>query len=116
MPWNPKHYHPNYKERARICKELANWQCEQCGIADGTWRIGVKRAYKEVIQAAHLDHDIKNPNARLMAMCQDCHLKYDALEHGRNARNTRYRKECEKWIAAGQLELYWFDDTEEMQA
>ncbi|SRR5216684_8433008 len=116
MPWNPKRYHPNYKERSRICKDLANWQCEQCGIADGTWRIGLNRHYKEVIQTAHLDHDIANPNARLMAMCQDCHLKYDALEHGRNGRQTKYRKRREAEIEAGQLELFIDDDIEEQLA
>lgn len=38
---------------------------------------------KVVLTIAHLDHDEHNwgvPDGRLMAMCQACHLKYDAKE------------------------------------
>lgn len=38
---------------------------------------------KVVLTIAHLDHDEYNwevPDERLMAMCQACHLKYDAKE------------------------------------
>lgn len=116
MPWNPKRYPDNWDELAWACKRSASWQCEQCGIADGMWRIGRNGAYHVRLTAAHLDHDPENPNPRLMAMCQDCHLKYDALEHGKNMRRTKYRIRREAEIAAGQLELYWFDEMEVMQA
>ena len=113
---NPERYPKNWEEIAWLCKVRAGFKCELCGIPDGMWRIGLNRHYKESIQAAHLDHDPWNPNARLMAMCQPCHLRYDALEHGKNAYQTKCRKQREAEMQAGQLELYWFDETEEMEA
>jgi len=100
-------YPDNWEEMSLTCKARAKWRCEQCGIAEGTWRIGHSRAYQVRLQAAHLDHDPENPNPRLMAFCQDCHLKYDGLENGRSARQTRFRKECEAQIASGQLAFLW---------
>jgi hypothetical protein len=112
MPWNPKLYPDNWNELAWACKYRAGFQCERCGSADGMWRIGRHQAYKVWLTAAHLDHDPENPNPRLMAMCQDCHLKYDAMEHGRNARQTKCRKKYEAEIEVGQLELFSEDKSE----
>lgn len=47
---------------------------------------------KIILTIAHLDHDELNHAVtidRLMAMCQACHLRYDAPE--------KYRREQEKW-------------------
>jgi hypothetical protein len=109
-------YPDNWEAMSLECKARAKWRCEQCGIAEGTWRIGLNKRYKESIQAAHLDHDPWNPNARLMAMCQPCHIRYDALEHGRTARQTKCRKQREAEMQAGQLELCCFDEREAMEA
>lgn len=106
MPWNPKRYPDDWTDLAWACKHRASWKCERCGVADGMWRIGRNGAYQVRLTAAHLDHDPENPDPRLMAMCQDCHLKYDALEHGKNGRRTKYRKRYEAEIEAGQLELF----------
>src|SRR5690606_29576871 len=45
---------------------------------------------KVILTIAHLDHDETNHNVsddRLMAMCQLCHLRYDAKEKYRRAIN-----------------------------
>lgn len=42
-----------------------------------------QKAFKVVLTIAHLDHDEENHNVtddRLKAMCQRCHLRYDAKE------------------------------------
>lgn len=50
------------------------------------------RKIKVVITIAHLNHDEENADVKLtdlMAMCQACHLRYDAKE--------KYRRALEKW-------------------
>ena len=108
MPWKVEHYPHNWDELARACKERANWQCEHCGVGDGTVLVGKKRGtmYRVRIAAAHVYHDPENPEPSLMAFCQSCHLKYDCLLHSRNARRTRYRNLRESMIGAGQLLLF----------
>lgn len=47
-----------------------------------------------VLTVAHLNHipeDCRDEN--LAAMCQGCHLRYDAPEHARNAKRTRLARE-----------------------
>jgi 5-methylcytosine-specific restriction endonuclease McrA len=42
------------------------------------------------IQVAHLDHDVTNcDRANLRALCQRCHLIYDARLHAMNSYATR---------------------------
>lgn len=108
MPWQVELYPKNWDELAAACKERAGWKCEQCGIAHGTELIGEKRgnAYKVRITAAHIDHDPENPNPRLMALCEKCHLRYDRYLHGANARRTHYRKIVEAMKNAGQMTLF----------
>lgn len=50
------------------------------------------RVIKVVLTVAHLDHDELNHEVkieRLKALCQICHLRYDAKE--------KYRRSLEKW-------------------
>lgn len=55
-----------------------------------------------VLTCAHLDHTPENCDpANLMAMCQACHLAYDADHH----RATRERTRAEARAAAGQGSL-----------
>lgn len=54
--------------------------------------IGVIRPIRVVLTIAHLDHDETNHEVqldRLKALCQCCHLRYDA--------NEKYRRVTEKW-------------------
>ncbi len=104
--WQRIRYPINWEELATACKASAKWRCEKCSIAEGTWRIGGKRAYQVWLNAAHLDHDPWNPNPRLMALCQDCHFKHDALENGRKMKQSKCRKDFEGMLKAGQLMLF----------
>lgn len=53
-----------------------------------------------VLTVAHLDHTPENCDpANLKALCQRCHLVYDARHHAKNAAATRRRK-------AGVLDLF----------
>jgi len=52
-----------------------------------------------VLTIAHLDHDTtNNADENLAALCQRCHLSYDAKLHAANARATKEKK-------SGQLPL-----------
>jgi hypothetical protein len=53
---------------------------------------GEVRRIKVVLTISHTDHDEDNHNVqldRLKALCQICHLRYDATE--------KYRRSTEKW-------------------
>lgn len=108
MTWQPERYPENWLELAQECKDKAGWKCEECGIEHDTVLLGKKRGniYKVKLTAAHLDHDPENPNPRLKALCQSCHLKYDRWLHGDNARKTLYRRRREAMLEAGQLEMF----------
>lgn len=68
---------------------------------------------KVVLTVAHMDHDETHMDPkRCRALCQRCHLNWDAKHHAKNASLTRRRKspqiDIEDYIAAlpavGQLE------------
>lgn len=55
-------------------------------------RYSIPYKVKVVLTVAHLDHDETNLEVlleRLMALCQICHLRYDARE--------KYKRSQEKW-------------------
>lgn len=107
MSWkNRKKYPKNWEQMSLACREAANWRCEECGIAENEWRAGEQRIYQVKLQAAHLDHDPWNPNPRLKALCQDCHLKHDAPENGKKANRARKQNIRKAMLAAGQLEMF----------
>lgn len=112
MPWQQERYPANWQDLTLACKEKAGWKCERCGVANGTQRIGKKRGtvYTVRLAAAHLDHDPENPDPRLIALCEVCHLRYDRFLHSRNARRTKHAKRYQKTLAAGQLELFRGED------
>lgn len=85
-----------YNEGCRVWVE--KWDEAMIKAMSSGWGsiIGVKpypiiKPVKVVLTIAHLDHDEENwdvSDDRLMAMCQACHLKYDAKE--------KYRRVMEK--------------------
>lgn len=59
---------------------------------------------KVVLTTAHLDHDpTGDDETRMKAMCQACHLAYDAGQHRASAADTRTRK---SEAASGQRRLF----------
>lgn len=83
MPIDYRRYPPDWKKtRERILNRSDN-KCEFCWIKN----YSIKENWtKIVITIAHLDHDEDNwsvQDERLAALCQKCHLQYDAKEKAR---------------------------------
>lgn len=82
----------------RIRFERAGGVCEWCGAVHGA--IHPETGSRVILTVAHLDHNPSNcDDDNLVALCQRCHLKYDAEEHALHAAETRRRK----LIEAGQM-------------
>lgn len=93
-----------------VCRGVWNgkevWQDDDGGIYDATngnfitdsyvgdvFTNDTQRVTKIVLTIMHLDHDITNNDYQnLAAGCQKCHLNYDAVNHKKNANETRKRK------------------------
>jgi len=60
-------------------------------IPDGVWDTFEKdRLVRVILTVAHLDHVPENvERSNLKALCQRCHLSYDAAHHAANAAATR---------------------------
>lgn len=86
--------HLSYKE----ARETATWLNEEVEEV-GPEVEGIGKAIVIVLTIAHLDHDLShNEDSNLKALCQRCHLTYDAKHHAKSARTTRELK-------SGQLSL-----------
>lgn len=95
-PENRERYPKNWKEISlRIRNERAKGRCEFCKIAYNGEPHPVTGS-KVILTVAHLNHtpeDCRDEN--LAAMCQRCHLTYDAEIHKKNRAETmRKRKAC----------------------
>lgn len=102
MPIKPERkadYPPDWKAISRRIRfERAGGMCEctgECKQHDG-WclrrhgqEIGYKTGRKVVLTTAHRVHGPDCSDENLVAMCQRCHLNYDAKMHAANARLTR---------------------------
>jgi hypothetical protein len=105
--WNPEEYHPNFRERALARKKRVKYTCEQCGVKRGETLVNTYgKPYKAMMAAAHVNHDPRNGRAKLIILCQRCHLRHDAPEHAKKQRRTIHRKKREAQISAGQLTLF----------
>lgn len=104
MPIDYSKYPPNWSEIRKRILERAKDKCECCGLKNkskihsfkengitvwkdltyGEWmRRNQPKHITVVLTIAHLDHDETNHDVRdkrLKAMCQLCHLRYDAKE------------------------------------
>lgn len=59
-----------------------------------------KRRPRVVLTIAHLDHDTtNNSDNNLAALCQKCHLTYDARLHAANAKKTREQRSGQTTLA-----------------
>jgi 5-methylcytosine-specific restriction endonuclease McrA len=111
MPIKPenKHRYPkNWKQIRAAILERAGHRCERCGVPNHVWRPRKREAWTDdigqaetwamegekvsmiVLTIAHLDHVPENcAPGNLAAMCQRCHLRYDAGHHRKTAYKTR---------------------------
>jgi len=89
-PENKARYPDNWDEiSARIRFERAKGICEFCREAEHGKPHPVTGS-TVVLTTAHLDHRPENcADHNLAAMCQRCHLIYDAVHHRQNAERTR---------------------------
>lgn len=100
MPFHKERYPPNWKEISLRIRARAGNKCEFCGAEN--YMPHPVTGSKVILTVAHLDHDPQNcADENLKALCQKCHLSYDAKHHARNAAITRRNRK----IKDGQMEL-----------
>jgi len=100
MPFHAERYPKNWKEISVRIRERAGNRCEFCGAENH--QPHPETGSMVVLTVAHLDHDPQNcSDENLRALCQRCHLRYDADHHARNAALTR----LERRIEQGQMKL-----------
>lgn len=109
MPIRPSErarYPSNWKAISLAIRERAGQRCEcmgECGLHPPNpeprrciERNGEAGAYTRgriVLTTAHLNHTPEDCDpANLKAMCQRCHLRYDAPHHAKNSAATRAAK------------------------
>lgn len=104
MPIDYKKYCKDWKLRSKFIRFYrARNRCERCGLPNYCY---VNKHTREiclqdeedvitiVLTVAHLDHDINNNSFfNLEAMCQKCHLGYDAKHHAETRRKNRIDKD-----------------------
>lgn len=124
-PFKRERYPADWDEISARIRERAGDKCEFCSVPNHAlivrnvtnpflWQdANVEGEWMEesewdgpyvnvVLTVAHMDHDTtNNTDGNLRALCQRCHLTYDAKHHARNAANTRRQRRIER----GQQEL-----------
>jgi len=107
---NGKPYADNYYVRRDILRDLFDWTCQQCGRKHGQLREKKKgKGYCKVrVQVHHPDRDTENPDARLILLCDLCHItsRDDIPERDKNAKRTRNLKKKKAREKSGQLDLF----------
>ena len=94
-PENKSRYPKNWKEIRQHILERASNKCEFCGVENHTYRLNetTGKEVRIVLTVAHLDNTPENCDpSNLRALCQKCHLSYDAKFHAENAKRTRINK------------------------
>jgi 5-methylcytosine-specific restriction endonuclease McrA len=91
MPLQRERYPAEWERISLAARERAGWRCEFCGATHG--QPNPETGSLVVLTVAHLDHNPANcAPGNLRALCQACHLRYDAREHADHARETRAQK------------------------
>lgn len=86
---------PNGKLIYRIAKGKPDWKLAPEGHEVDAMGLDGTKFTKIVLTIAHLDHDKLNHEVkmeRLAALCQRCHLIYDAKHHATNRKYGRNHK------------------------
>ncbi len=89
---NKNRYPANWKEISKYVRfERAKGKCEFCGAEHG--KPHPVTGSIVVLTTAHLDHTPENCDLdNLKALCQKCHLTYDAEHHAKNRKRTLLAK------------------------
>ena len=108
-PENKARYPANWSEIRTHILERANHRCEECGVKNHVYRNNKTgevtsndmqaetwtccdgdKVTRIVLTIAHLDHTPENcSDENLRALCQRCHLRYDAGHHAQTRSRTR---------------------------
>jgi 5-methylcytosine-specific restriction endonuclease McrA len=100
MPFHKERYPDNWKEISLLIRLRSGGSCEFCSAKN--YQPHPETGSKVILTVAHLDHDPMNCDLdNLKALCQKCHLTYDAKQHAINASITRRNNK----ILSGQLQL-----------
>lgn len=105
---NRHRYPPDWRAIRHAILDRAEHRCEQCGVPNHAWRNKItgewtqnagqaetwamdgERTIYVVLTIAHLDHTPEHcAPENLRALCQRCHLTYDAGHHQQTAYATR---------------------------
>ena len=94
MPIDYSKYPANWRTEIRpAILDRDGHKCKFCGVVNYSLVDRYGKKTRVVLTIAHLNHDIKdNRYDNLAALCQRCHLRYDAEHHAKNAKATRDRK------------------------
>lgn len=104
MPFDRTKYANDWEAISKRIREREKNKCKFCG-AENHKPHPVTGSYV-VLTVAHLNHDVTdNSDENLAALCQRCHLTYDAKLHAIHAAETRRKSRIE----TGQMELLWDD-------
>lgn len=92
MPIDYRLYCEDWHLRSRFIRFFrARNRCEVCRARN--YHPHPETGKKVVLTVGHLDHDINNNSFfNLRAMCQRCHLRYDAKRHAHTRRQNRIGK------------------------
>lgn len=102
MPMNIKLYPPDWKAISLRIRQREDWKCKWCSAENG--KPHPVTGSRVVLTVAHLGTqkddgepgdkrdkmDVRDCN--LAALCQKCHLTFDAKEHAENRRRTAARR------------------------
>ena len=109
---NKSRYPADWAAISRKIRERAGWACEWCGAKNA--QPHPRTGSNVVLTVAHLDHVPENcADGNLAALCQACHLGYDAEQHANNARLNRHGTYIKGEGYKDHLQL--FDTTHETQ-
>ena len=90
---NRARYPANWKAISLARRQAAGWRCEWCPAEHG--QPHPVTGSTVVLTVAHLDHQPENVDPdNLRALCQRCHLAYDADHHRINAAAFRRAQLC----------------------
>lgn len=101
-PENKARYPKDWKAISLRIRERDGWRCKFCAAENG--KPNPATGSMVVLTVAHLDHDPANcADENLAALCQKCHLTYDAKHHAENAKVTRRQRHETDAREAGQM-------------
>ena len=80
-----RRYPKNWKALATVCKERADWKCEECQEEHFTQKVSKRTGlvYLMRLHAAHVGHYTQTP--KLKALCPSCHARMDIARRRREA-------------------------------